>query len=297
MGNFPGHALPGSFFILFALWWVIQTFHRYYGTRKKNARFTSTATFKFSCLCGKLKDMPLEAYFKLICVSVGFGLEIYTGFSKEWRFVNLGNGQHATMFFFFGFTGVVDILLHYKCPLPPDMDYIAMAMAVTCEFILFKFHLHGRTDLDVLLHTLLLYAVGASIISVLLEMKYRNSVICTLARAYFTLLQGTWFWQVGWILYPPFESSFRWNQNDHEQMMIATMIFAWHAAVDMLLLLGIGGAVAALHRKFGTYLDDDTIAMKRLIHTASNGDTVVRLNDDDSESDIEFEKPSRSLLS
>lgn len=271
-------------------------FHRYYAAKKRNARFTSTAIFKFSFLCGKLKDLPIEAYLKLLFVSIGFGLEIYTGFSKDWRFVNLGNGQHATMFFFFGFTGVVDILLYYKCPLPPGMDYISMAAAVTCEFVLFKFHLHGRTDLDVLLHTLLLYAVGASVISVILEMNYRNSIVCALFRAYCTLLQGTWFWQVGWILYPPFESSFHWDEEDHEQMMIATMIFAWHAAVDMLLMLGIGGAVAALHRRFGTYFSDDGIAMKRLIHTASNGDTVVRLNDDDSESDIEFERPTRSLL-
>lgn len=296
MGNFGGHALPGSFFIVFALWWGVQMFHRYYTAKKRNSKFTSSAIFKCSCLCGKFKDWPIEAYVKLFFVSVGFFLEIYTGFSKEWRFVNLGNGQHATMFFFFGFTGVIDILMYYKCPLPPDMDYISIAMAVTCEFVLFKFHLHGRTDLDVLLHTLLIYVVGASVVAVLLEMKYRNSLPCALSRTYITLLHGTWFWQVGWILYPPFKSSYHWDEDDHGQMMIATMIFAWHAAIDMLVILGIGGIVAAMHRKFGTYLEDDSIAMKRLIHTASNGDTVVRLNDDDSESDIEFEKPSRSLL-
>lgn len=296
MGNFGGHALPGSFFIVFALWWAVQMFHRYYTAKKRNAKFTSTAIFKCSCLCGKFKDLPVEAYLKIIFVSVGFFLEIYTGFSKEWRFVNLGNGQHATMFFFFGFTGVIDILTYYKCPLPPDMDYISIAMAVTCELVLFKFHLHGRTDLDVLLHTLLIYVIGASVVAVLLEMKYRNSLPCALSRSYITLLHGSWFWQVGWILYPPFNSSYHWEEDNHDQMMIATMIFAWHAAICMLVILGIGGIVAAFHRKFGTYLEDDGIAMKRLIHMSSNGDTVVRLNDDDSESDIEFEKPSRNLL-
>lgn len=272
-------------------------FHRYYTAQKKKTKFVSSAIFKCPCLCGRLKDLPVEAFVKVLFVVIGFCLEIYTGFSKDWRFVNLGNGQHATMFFFFGLNGIVDILIHFKFPLPPNMDYITMGMGVTCEFILFKFHLHGRTDLDVLLHTLLLYAIAASVISVVLELNYRNSLICALSRSYFTMLQGTWFWQVGWILYPPFENSFHWDENDHSQMMIATMIFAWHAAVDLLVILGIGGIVAALHRKFGNYTEHEGgMAMKRLIHTSSNGDAVIRLDDDESESDVEFEKPARNLL-
>lgn len=269
-------------------------FNRYYSAKKRNSRFTSTAIY--NCTHGQFKNMPIEAYLKVMFASVGLGLEIYTGFSIDWRFVNLGNGQHATMFFFFGFTGIVDILIYHKCPLPPDMDYAAMVMALSTEFVLFNFHLHGRTDLDVLLHTLLLYAVAACVIAVLIEIRFRNSITCALARAYILLLQGTWFWQVGWILYPPFKSSFHWNEEDHEQMMIATMIFAWHAAIDMIVILGIGAVVAFMHRKYGTFMEDDGMAMKRLIHTASNGDTLVRLNDEDSESDIEFEKPNRKLL-
>ncbi|XP_052811512.1 transmembrane protein 45B-like [Mya arenaria] len=291
MGNFPGHALPGSFFIFFGLWWTFHMFYRYYIALNKNTKFTSSVIFNCPCLCGRFKDWPIEAYFKLMCICIGFFLEIYTGFSKDWRFVNIGNGQHATMFFFFGLSSVVDILLHYKWPLPPSMDYVSLFLAITVEFILFKFHLHGRTDLDVLLHTLLLYAIAASIISVILEMKYKNNIMCALSRAYCTLLQGTWFWQIGWILYPPFKSSFRWDEDDHEQMMIATMIFAWHAGVNLLIVLAIGGVVAAAHRRFYTYSQEDSYAMKRLINSSSNGDSMVKINED-SESEVEFENTS-----
>lgn len=266
-------------------------FHRYYTARHFGTKFRSSAIFNCPCLCGRFKDWPIEAFFKLFCISIGFFLEIYTGFSQDWRFVNIGNGQHATMFFFFGMTGVIDLLLHYKWPLPPNMDYVMMLLAVLCEFILFKFHLHGREDLDVLLHTLLLYAIAAGMICIVLEMRYKDNILCALSRAYCTVLQGTWFWQIGWILYPPFPSSFRWDQDDHQQMMIATMIFAWHAAVVLLVMLAIGGVVAFLHRRvYGYHRDTDGYVMKRLIQASSNGDTIVRLNADDSESEIEFEK-------
>lgn len=289
MGNFGGHALPGSFFIIFSVWWTIMIFNRYYSSRRRNSRFTSTAVFNCPCLCGRFKEWPIEAMVKIFFVFVGFSLEIYTGFYGG-KFVNIGNGQHATMFFYFGFTGIIDLLVYYKAPLPPDMDYISYLMAVMCEGLLFKFHLHGRTDLDVLVHTLLLYVIAACIVTVLVEMKYRHNVLSPLSRAYCMMLQGTWFWQVGWILYPPFASSAHWDEEDHEQMMIATMIFAWHAIAVLIFMLAVGGVVACFHRRFAPYIEEDGISMKRLIHTSRNGETRVRL-DDDSESELEFEKP------
>ena len=291
MGNFGGHALPGSFFIVFGLWWTVQILHRYYMSKSRNSRFTSSCIFNCSCLCGRLKDWPIEAYFKLICIGIGFFLEMWTGFSDDWHFVNLGNGQHATMFFFFGLTGVIDIMMYHRCNLPPDMDYVSVIMALVVEFVLFRFHLHGRKDLDVLLHTLLLYTIAAGIMSVVLELKYRNNVLCALSRCYFVILQGTWFWQVGWILYPPFEGSYKWDLEDHDQMMIATMIFAWHAAFNLLVMLSIGGLVSLVHRKMFNYRNEDRFAMKRLIH--NNGDSVLHMHNE-SESETEFERPMLS---
>lgn len=268
--------------------------HRFFLCKKTKTKFRSTAIYNCSCLCGKLKDWPIEAAVKLIFVTVGFAGEIYTGFSAEGHFVNLGNGQHATMFFFFGLSGVIDILLYFKVPLPPDMDYIAGILAFICEYVLFKFHLHGRTDLDVLLHTLLIYTIAASILAMLAELKYRDNILCALARSYFTLLQGTWFWQVGWILYPPFKHSFHWDQEDHEQMMIATMIFAWHGAVDFLLVLSIGGLVAFFQKKCGHWTGPtysglgESMTMKRL-HVGVNGDTIRLGSDEESGGEIEVE--------
>lgn len=229
----------------------------------------------------------MEPLIKLFFVTVGFTLEIITGFA-DGKFAALGNGQHATMFFFFGLTGVVDLLVYFKAPVPKDADYAIFAMAVGVEGLLFKFHLHGREPLDVLVHTLLIYTIGANLISVFVEMRYRHNVLAALSKAYFLFVQGTWFWQVGFILYNPLPNAVKWEQDNHEQLMIATMFFAWHCGVVFLLMLAIGGLVACFHKRFDGFSDDD-VSMKRLIHTGANGQTMIALNDSDSE--VEFESP------
>jgi len=108
MGTFGGHALPGSFFIGFAVWWTVQMFRRYFAARTKaGAQFKSSVTFPvdFISCCGPawLRRWEWEGFFKVFFTLVGFLGEVITG-THEGRFVHLGNGQHATMFFFFGIT-------------------------------------------------------------------------------------------------------------------------------------------------------------------------------------------------
>ena len=62
----------------------------------------------------------------------------------------------------------------------------------------------------------------------------RRSVLAALTRSYFVLIQGTWFCQIGFILYPPVGE--KWNQEDHGQMMIVAILYAWH---HILVALGI----------------------------------------------------------
>jgi hypothetical protein len=232
----------------------------------------------------------MEAALKLFMVSVGFSLEIYTGISDE-KFTALGNGQHATMFFFFGIASVIDLLLYFEAPLPKDIDYVANIFAIGIEGLLFKFHLHGRSELDVLLHTLLIYTIVLNVVGVILEMKFRNNVLCALARCYGFLLQGTWFWQVGFILYNPNPNATPWKPDNHDDLMIATMFYAWHVAADLLLILCVGGVMGCIHRRCAKYYGEDQFAMKRLIHTGTNGETLISMHDD-SESDTEFQKPA-----
>lgn len=289
MGTFTGHALPGSFFIGYSLWWTVQMFHRYYTCLQKNSTFTSTPTFSCSCLCGRLKTLPIEAAVKIVLAAIGITGEIYTGYNFQLeKFTTPGNAQHATMFFFFGMSGVLDILSYCKAPLPKDLDYVILLLSLGVECLLFHFHLHDRTVLDTQLHTLLIYTIVFNIFALILEMKFRHNVVAALSRAYFFFLQGTWFWHIGFILYNPDPNAEPWKPDDHVEFMMVTMYFTWHCGIDFLIMLAIGGVVALIHRKVGGYKEDE-FCMKRLISTGANGQTLISIGDSD-DSEIEYEK-------
>ena len=297
MGNFGGHALPGSFFILFSLWWAICILQRYYRARFMGGqRYASTATFPCMCLCGRLRNWEIEGCVKIFFTSVGFILEIFTAF-VDGKFVWFGNAQHATMFFFFWMTGVVDIMIHHGVTLPKGLEYVVMLLALTVEGVLFRFHLGGRGDLDILIHTLLVYTIFSCAVAVALEMCYRKNVLPALARAYLVLLQGTWFWQIGFILYSPLPNPSLWEQGNHNHMLIATMMFAWHMGVDFLIILFLGLLIGRYYRRQGDrdLADFDGLKMQ-LLKPDSNGQSGIRIRlHDDSDSDVQYERSPTAL--
>jgi hypothetical protein len=308
MGSFGGHALPGSFFIVFALWWVVQTYRCYYRSLRKGAApFRSTATFQCDCLCGRVRNLEWEGMIKVFFITVGFSLEIITAFQNG-VFTHLGNGQHATMFFFFGISGVIDIIIHHQPNLlPQGIEYMIGILAFSVEGILFAFHTHGRSPMDMLIHTLLVYAISACVIVTLIELRYRNNVLVTLARAYVVLVQGTWFWQAGFILYNPNHAAQPWDQQSHEQMMVVTMMFAWHMAAAFIIILSIGLLVKLAQRCCGDELavlsngGYDQIKLignggrKRNDHN-QNRDSVVDFEDSDDDDDAIMFKRSEIVL-
>lgn len=276
MGTFGGHALPGSFFVVFGVWWTVQMCRRYFASRAKPgvSSFKSTVTYPADfCRCGPswLRRWQWEGFFKMFFAFVGFLGEVITA-THGGQFLYMNNGQHATMFFFFGMSGLVDILVHHHAPLPQDIDYMVGCLAFVVEAVLFKFHLHGRTEMDVLIHTLLLYVVYVNIMVVGLEIRYRHSIVLALARAYSVFLQGTWFWQAGFLLYNPVPGAVRWREDDHEQMMVVTMMFTWHMAGVLVVMVCIGAVVAACQTGRCRHTPADISDELRLLRR--NGDTL-----------------------
>jgi len=242
-----GHILPGSFFICFSLWWAFKVLDRYFLSRTKmGAPYRNTVWFPCACAPG----IPLESFLKIFFVAVGATGEFVTAFT-DGRFANLGNAQHMTMFLFFGLGAVIEVALFYHHRFPfvlPDLDYVCSILAFIVEGLLFCFHLHGRGMLDVRVHVLLVLVIAGCVLSSCAEMKYKRSVLPALARSYFTLIQGTWFCHVGFILYPPVPWIFHWEQDDHRQIMLVTAIFTWHLAGALIILLGLSSIVYSRYR-------------------------------------------------
>ncbi|KAL8560173.1 hypothetical protein ACOMHN_021668 [Nucella lapillus] len=245
MGSFIGHAIPGGFFFIFGVWWLTQVMRRHFLCKETRQRFRSTLTFTCSyCPGQRMRTMPVEPIAKIILCCLGIVVEVIGGINHvSHRFDSIGNAQHITMYFFFALSGVLD-LLTLKQLAPQGTDYVGIIIALLVEGGLFKFHLFGRDALDVLIHTLLLYVIWLSVVVVALEAGFRHTAVLPLLRSLLTMLQGTWFWGLGIILYNPFPGASSWDPDDHHALMLAVVCFSWHVAVNLILIIVVGGVTA-----------------------------------------------------
>ena len=202
-----GHILPGTFFAMFAVWWgfclAVRNFHSRHSTKKSRKPTPYRAMTVFPCTCcpsSSLRQIPLESYFKLICISIGILGEAVTGLKhpyddtlkrQKWTFVEV-NAQHITMFFSFGLASFVEILVHGKYHLPEGIEFIANILAFSVEGFLFYFHLHGRDEIDIHVHTLLVFNITFCVLAGMWEFNRPNQILATYARVTGTLLQGAW---------------------------------------------------------------------------------------------------------
>lgn len=281
MGSLAGHLLPGTFFILFSIWWSFLTAIRYiqskYYSSAKKSKANYLAMTSMPCLClpsGTLRKAPMESYFRFTAGVIGilgefvtaidFNHVVTAGIGKDdvsvfgcdnqtshghshvhkrdthphiqsFYFAK-NNLQHITMYFGFVLQALVEILIHKGYNLPKRSNFYFGLIAYSIEAFLFGFHLHSRAPMDIHLHVLLVYAILGCCISICLELYNPRQVMFTYGRILFTMLQGTWFWQAGFVLYPPLDFEFmKWNRCDHNQIMIITTLFCWH-----LLLISLG---------------------------------------------------------
>lgn len=144
--------------------------------------------------------MPAESYVKIVCATVGMLGEFITGFShvvddvsKRTRLTfGENNAQHITMFLAFALAAGIEVLVHRKYPLPKGIDFLANLLAYVVEAFLFHFHLHGRNEVDIHVHTLLVYAIVFCVGSVAWEYNRPHQLLATYARIAGTFLQGVW---------------------------------------------------------------------------------------------------------
>ena len=114
--------------------------------------------------------------------------------------VGLHNLHHVSMYAFFCAAGAASLITRH-CRGEEDgggrfsslryADSLLMALALAVEGLLFAWHLHGRSPLDVQVHTFLLYAVLAGAVFMALEVAFSYEVILGVIRCCCFILQGT----------------------------------------------------------------------------------------------------------
>ena len=248
MGSFLGHVAPGSFFIAFSLWWTFSVFKRYFRSviRPNSQPYRSTATFT-----SRKSKIPIEALLKLVASVTGIIGEGITGFDADWNYDNIMNNlQHMLMFFFYMMNAISDLAVFYKIShVPHNIDYLFALMAVFNEGFLFANHLHGRKVLDVKLHMCLVVSIGACFLATLIELIMdKSDVRPAIFRCVCHLWQGTWFYHIAFVLYPP-PGMHTWEQDNHANAMLTVLFFMLHLAFNIMVVILVAIAVYLKERK------------------------------------------------
>ncbi len=204
---------------------------------------------------GCLHNCDVIGYFTVIVTAIYIFTVIGVAASSQ-QVVAASHMHYTTMASFGLLFGLVSLVTPTLTKSLPEMEivcYIFMAMAFFVEGIIFKFHLFGRDDLDDIGHTLLYNVVFLTVLIIVLEINYKNSVLLTLSRAYLTLLHGTWFWQLAFILYNPVQGVTPWYSDKHENLMLVVCMFTWHMGAVLLGMMITGLIIALIYSRSRSY--------------------------------------------
>ncbi|XP_077861517.1 transmembrane protein 45B-like [Saccoglossus kowalevskii] len=271
MGTFIGHAVPGSFFFLFAVWWTIkQSYRIIMATPNVNRRNEDILPRgKWAKKIGCYGRRTAEFWEGIVIIAmwiIGILIELpptepLSFPYRKWEmfdpvdpnhpFVWGNKWQHITMYSFFGIWGTSLVLANTHLPGLRDYQHFIGALAYFVEGLLFYFHVHGRTMLDITIHYLLVITIALNTVVKTAEQWKGDSPLLPFLTAGFTMVQGTWFWQAAFMLYPPAGAT--WDEDDHANVMFATMAYCWHIAAALFIMSGTYGIVSLYLRWKGTY--------------------------------------------
>ncbi|XP_061595805.1 transmembrane protein 45B [Cololabis saira] len=280
MANFGGHAIPGTFFLFYGVWLAVKhTLQHYWKTSQPKGRQVMPPFFK--------RMDYIEGGLKIFATFVGIMVEqfvvdgpharLYDRDNKSW--VKLMNWQHSTMYLFFGISGMALVIATAFRRVPAGVDRFALSLALFVEGFLFYFHVHARPPLDAHIHSLLLVAVFGGSASTMAEVFIRNNVVLELLKAFLFILQGSWFYQIGFVLYPL--SGPQWDLEQHGNIMFVTMCFCWHLAVDLLLLASVSSVVWFVVTRSSERKRDIEIGMRNTTSKASSQKALLEESDEE----------------
>ncbi|NWV10742.1 TM45B protein, partial [Ptilonorhynchus violaceus] len=224
--SFLGSALRGSFFLAFGLWWSVR-----YPLR--HLRSKGDAEARPGRGRAQVFEGALKALFALIGILVeqfvpsGPHLRLYSPETQSWA--GLAHWRYCTAYLFFLLAGLAELLSLSPLRLPPGSEQGALALALLVEGLLFCFRDYSDAALDHHLHSLLAVAIFAGALCALLEVFFRDHIILQAFRTSSFLLQGSWLWQIGFVLSPPWGGA-GWDQSDPGNASFLTVCFCWHLA-------------------------------------------------------------------
>uniref|UniRef100_A0A8C3Y9B0 Transmembrane protein 45B n=1 Tax=Catharus ustulatus TaxID=91951 RepID=A0A8C3Y9B0_CATUS len=219
--SFLGSALRGTFFLAFGLWWSVRYPLKY--LNRKGAVEGQPGRGR-----AELFEGAVKAFFALVGILVeqfvpsGPHLQLYSPKTHSWT--DLTHWHYSTIYLFFLLSGITDVVSHSPLKLPPGLERLSLTLALLVEV---SFANTGDAVLDQHLHSLLVMAIFAGALCAFLEVFLQDHIILETFRTSTFLLQGSWLWQIGFVLSPPWGGP-GWDDSDSSNLLFLTMCFCWH---------------------------------------------------------------------
>ena len=290
MGSFSGHVLPGSFFVLYGMIWIVLSILTHLKSKPNSTQgkkvnrakrdqstMNSASFFEYKrdlglsrkswlpLTCPAVSRVPLEPILKIVLSFAGILVEaflevirdrsgkahiagsVYHIYRNDGSLNGLSKLQHITMYGAFMLSGIVDILT-MLVRFPHQTSALFLALAFSSEGILFYFHTGGREAIDVEIHFILTLVIGLCALFAFLRVKYATTFLVNTGLGFSIVLQGVWFIQAAYFLYPPSGKGIIVNElnkphdesgGDHERhalVMFIACTLVWHV---LLIMIGI----------------------------------------------------------
>ncbi|CAG7835390.1 unnamed protein product [Allacma fusca] len=247
MSQFAGYVLPGAAFVAFGLKWTLDASTSNL-EKLLSGEKTSTLGKRHNrnkkCGCCSSDGLPVEGIIKLLVTAIGILASVVAAYPSGFgQLQHVGDILYATVYLFFAISGLVDVLTFY-CPyaIPYGLNHFSLALAFTIEGLMFCLHLQRQAFMEQHVHVLLVCAIFACAVVSLIEIVLPYSLLMKFARAFSSLIHGSWYIQSGFILYDPNRvTPTQWNSSqDYNNALIwISLTFAWHAAGAFICLLVI----------------------------------------------------------
>lgn len=218
--------------------------------------------------CPALSRVPLEPILKIVLPFIGILVEaflavvkdhdgkthivgsVYHIYQHDGYLNSLDKLQHITMYGAFMLSGIVDIF-SLLVKLPHQAPAVFLTLAFLAEGILFYFHTEGRDATNIQIHSILTLVIGVCVLFAFLRVMYATNLLINGGLGFSILLQGTWFIQAAYFLFPPggngiitnelhMDGHHDENNIDHEHhsaVMFIACTLTWHVIFIMIGIL------------------------------------------------------------
>ncbi|KAK1882280.1 Transmembrane protein 45B [Dissostichus eleginoides] len=255
MANFGGHAIPGSFFLLLGFWLTVKyILQHYWRTSQPKGRQIMPPFSK--------RMHYLEGGCLIFGAFVGIMVEQF-----------VVDGPHAHLY------DTANHSWHCIQLVPVGVDRLSLSLALFVEGFLFYYHVHMRPPLDAHIHSLLLVAVFIGAACFMVEVFIKDNIVLELFGACMFILQGSWFYQIGFVLYPLRGPV--WDLKMHNNIMFITMCFCWHLAVALLLVACTSSFVWFTVKRFSEKGQDIEIGMRNTSSKTSSQKALLEESDEE----------------